>query len=68
MHSPMRIHPHVLAALAATSGGDLKAAIFLYRNEPLAPLDSKTAEILVAEGRVDDVIHLLESYQAGFVG
>lgn len=58
----------VLAAVVVTSGGSLRDAIFRYRNEPLAPFDYKTAEVLVAEGRATDVLNLLESIQAGFVG
>jgi len=58
----------VVAAATAVSDGDLEAAILLYRNEPLAPFDHKTTESLVAEGRAADVLDLLESFQAGFVG
>ena len=58
----------VLAAATAVSGRDLEAAILWYRNEPLAPFDNRTAESLVAEGRAADVLNLLESFQAGFVG
>lgn len=58
----------VLAAAAEASGGDLEAAILWYKNEPLALFDNKTAESLVAEGRAADVLNLLESFQAGFVG
>ena len=58
----------VLAAVATASGGDLQGAIFRYRNEPLAPFNYKTAEALVAEGRAADVLNLLKSIQAGFVG
>jgi hypothetical protein len=58
----------VVAAATAVSDGDLEAAILWYRNEPLAPFDYKTAESLVAEGRAADVLDLLESFQAGFVG
>lgn len=58
----------VVAAATAVSGGDLEAAILWYRNEPLAPFDYKTSESLVAEGRAADVLDLLESFQAGFVG
>ena len=59
---------HVLAAVAAVSGGDLEAAILWYRNEPLVPFDCRTAESLVAEGRAADVLNLLECFQAGFAG
>lgn len=58
----------VLAAATVVAGGDLEAAILWYRNEPLAPFDNRTAESLVAEGRAADVLKLLESFQAGFVG
>jgi hypothetical protein len=58
----------VVAGATAVSDGDLEAAILWYRNEPLAPFDYKTAESLVAEGRAADVLDLLESFQAGFVG
>ncbi|MEO5738641.1 MAG: DUF2384 domain-containing protein [Variovorax sp.] len=64
----IRVNLRVLSAAMATAGGDLERAIFWYKNEPLAPFAYKTAEALVAEGRADDVISLLESYQAGFTG
>ncbi len=68
IQSHIRTSLRVLAAARETSGGDLEASILWYRNEPRAPLAYKTAETLVAEGRADAVIDLLESYQAGFVG
>ncbi|MET3465627.1 hypothetical protein ABIC42_006396 [Variovorax sp. 1133] len=58
----------VLAAAIAVAGGDLGAAILWYRNEPLAVFDCRAAGSLVAEGRAADVLNLLESFQAGFVG
>lgn len=64
----IRMTQQVLAAAAAVSGGDLEAAILWYRNEPLALFDNRTAEALVSEGRAADVLNLLESIQAGFVG
>lgn len=64
----IRTTQQVLAAATAGSGGDLEAAILWYRNEPLVPFDYKTAEALVAEGRGADVLDLLDSFQAGFVG
>lgn len=66
IQSHLRASLQVLAA--AASQGDLQDAIFRYRNEPLAPFGYKTAESLVAEGRAADVLNLLESLQAGFVG
>lgn len=64
----IRLNLRVLVAALATAGGDVQRAIFWYKNEPLAPFEYKTAETLVAEGRSDDVVGLLESYQAGFTG
>ncbi|MGJ7565979.1 DUF2384 domain-containing protein [Variovorax sp. GB1R11] len=64
----IRVSLQVLAAVAATSRGDFQDAIFRYRNEPLAPFKYKTAQAMVAEGRVADVLNLLESFQAGYVG
>ncbi|WP_019653734.1 antitoxin Xre/MbcA/ParS toxin-binding domain-containing protein [Variovorax atrisoli] len=66
--SSTRAIQQVLAAATAVSGGDLVAAVLWYRNEPLALFDNRTAESLVAEGWAADVLNLLESIQAGFVG
>ncbi|SEM10270.1 hypothetical protein SAMN05518845_11678 [Variovorax sp. YR750] len=68
IQSHIRANLQVLAAVAAVSGDDLQGVILRYRNEPLAPFNYKTAEALVAEGRAADVLNLLESIQAGFVG
>lgn len=68
VQSHIRMNLEVLAAVTAVSGSALQDAIFWYRNEPLALFDYKTAEMLVAEGRAADVLGLLETYQAGFVG
>jgi hypothetical protein len=68
IQSSIRTIQQVLAAATAVSGGDFEAAILWYRNEPLALFDCRTAESLVAEGRVADVLKLLESFQAGFIG
>ena len=64
----LRENLRVLSAAMDANGGDLVGAIFWYQNEPLAPFDYKTAETLVTEGRADDVIRLIESYEAGFAG
>lgn len=68
IQSHLRTSLQVLAAVMAVSDRDLRAAIFRYRNEPLAPFNYKTAESLVAEGRAADVLNLLESFREGFVG
>lgn len=46
----------------------MQLLILWYRNETLALSDNRTAEALVAEGRATDVLNLLESFQARFVG
>ena len=48
--------------------GDVRRAIFWYRNEPLPPFHYKTAERLVTEGRTDDVLRYVESLEAGAAG
>ncbi|SDX96244.1 hypothetical protein SAMN05518669_10846 [Variovorax sp. YR634] len=68
IQSPIRTIQQVLAAATAVSDGGFEAAIFGYRNEPLTLFDYRTAESLTAEGRAADVLNLLESFQAGFVG
>lgn len=64
----LRDNMRVLKAATDIAGGDVKRAIFWYQNEPLAPFAYQTAEALVAANRTDDVIRLLESYDAGFTG
>jgi hypothetical protein len=48
--------------------GDVQRAIFWFKNEALPEFEYKTPEALVAEGRADDVIGLIESYEAGAAG
>ncbi len=48
--------------------GDPKRAAFLVRNEPLRAFGYKTADSLIQEGRVDDVIAYLESFAGGAAG
>lgn len=68
VQSHLRDNLRVIKAAFDVAGQDLKRAIFWYQNEPLAAFDYKTAQTLVADGRADDVIRLLESYDAGFSG
>lgn len=68
VQSYIRANLRVLRAAWEVADRDTGKAIFWYRNEPLAPFGYKTAETLVAEGRADDVIGLLESYGAGAAG
>jgi hypothetical protein len=58
----------VLRAAFDAAGGDIAKAKQWFRNEPLAPFNYRTAEDLVADGRAEDVIRLLESYNAGAAG
>ena len=60
----------VLRVLKAAEdvSGDRNRAIAWYRNEPLAVFDYKTAERLVAEGRSDDVLRFVASFEAGAAG
>ncbi|RQS26606.1 DUF2384 domain-containing protein [Burkholderia sp. Bp8992] len=48
--------------------GDIQRTLFWYRNEPLPAFDYKTAEQLVSEGRVDDVLRYVVSLEAGAAG
>lgn len=57
----------VLAA-ATELTGDAERAVFLLRNEPLRAFGYRTADALVQEGRVDDVVAYLESLAGGAAG
>lgn len=55
--------------LAATDlRGEANAASSWFRREPITAFDGKTAEQLVREGRVDDVLAYLQSLEAGAAG
>ncbi len=55
-------------AMATEMSGDEKRAAFLLRNEPLRAFGYKTADILIQEGRADDIIAYLESLAGGAAG
>ena len=55
-------------AVATEMTGDADRAAFLLRNEPLRAFGYKTADALVQEGRVEDVIAYLESLAGGAAG
>ncbi|WP_157271179.1 antitoxin Xre/MbcA/ParS toxin-binding domain-containing protein [Azohydromonas aeria] len=55
-------------AVATEMTGDAERAAFLLRNEPLRAFGYKTADTLVQEGRVEDVIAYLESLAGGAAG
>jgi len=55
-------------AVATELTGDESRAAFLLRNEPLRAFGYKTADTLLQEGRVEDVIAYLESFAGGAAG
>lgn len=55
-------------AVANEMTGDADRAAFLLRNEPLRAFGYKTADALVQEGRIEDVIAYLESLAGGAAG
>jgi len=57
----------VLAAATEMAGSEKRAA-FLLRNEPLRAFGYKTADVLIQEGRANDVIAYLESLAGGAAG
>lgn len=64
----IRQNIRVLKAVYDLNGGDLQKALVWFKNEPIREFDYRTAETVVAEGRADDVITLLEMYEAGAAG
>ncbi|MCY1304296.1 hypothetical protein D9M70_540430 [compost metagenome] len=63
------IHDALQVVCAATSSGvTLSRAIEWFRSEPIPTFDSRTAEQLVSEGKVDQLLRFLESWQAGSQG
>jgi len=57
---------HVLIAVEAICGNRDKAVAWL--QEPLAAFGSKNALELVAEGRTDDLLGYIQSFESGYVG
>lgn len=54
---------------AATDvSGDVQSTLFWYRNAPLPTFNYKTAEQLVSEGHVDDLLRYVVSLEAGAAG
>lgn len=53
---------------AADLSGDMKKALFWFRNHPLQPFQYKTAEQLVGEGRADAVVSYISMLEAGAAG
>jgi uncharacterized protein (DUF2384 family) len=57
----------VLAAATDLVGSASKAA-FWFRNQPLSDFSYKTAEVLVSEGRAEDVLRYIDMLSAGSAG
>lgn len=53
---------------AADLSGDMKKALFWFRNHPLQPFQYKTAEQLVAEGKANAVVTYISMLEAGPAG
>lgn len=58
----------ILAAAAVAAGGDMAKARRWFDHEPLREFDGRTAAQVVADGRGDDVLRLIEFYEQGFLG
>jgi uncharacterized protein (DUF2384 family) len=57
----------VLAAATDLVGSASKAA-FWFRNQPLSDFGYQTAEVLVSEGRAEDVLRYIDMLSAGSAG
>lgn len=64
----IRQNIRVLKAVYDLNGGDVQKALLWFKNEPIREFGYKTPETLVADGRADDVLKLLEMYEAGAAG
>lgn len=53
---------------AADLSGDMTKALYWFRNHPLQPFQYKTAEELVADGKVDAVVKYISILEAGAGG
>ncbi|MDF5950468.1 DUF2384 domain-containing protein [Pseudomonas aeruginosa] len=49
-------------------GTDVTNAIFWFKNEPLSTFGYKTAEEVVSEGKTEQLIAFLQSWEAGAQG
>jgi uncharacterized protein (DUF2384 family) len=63
----LRASIRVLAAATDLVGSASKAA-FWFRNQPISDFDYKTAEVLVSEGRAEDVLRYIDMLSAGSAG
>jgi uncharacterized protein (DUF2384 family) len=63
----LRESARVLTAATDLVGSASKAA-FWYRNQPLPDFGRKTAEVLVSEGRTEDVLRYIDMLSGGPAG
>lgn len=63
----LRESSRVLTAATDLVGGASEAASW-FRNHPISDFNGKTAEILVSEGRAEDVLRYIEMLSAGSAG
>lgn len=55
----------VLSAASNFAEDDFLRAVYWFRNDPIQPLEYKTAEVLVSEGRTEQVLMYIDSLNAG---
>lgn len=53
---------------ASDVSGDVRRALFWYRNEPLSAFGYRSAEQLVSAGRTDDVLRYVSSLESAAAG
>jgi len=53
---------------ASDLSGDMKKALYWFRNHPLQPFEYKTAEQLVADGKADAVVRYISMLEVGSAG
>jgi hypothetical protein len=63
----VRESARVVTAAGKLAGGAAEAA-FWFHNHPIADFNDKTAEVLVSEGRTEDVLRSIEMLSAGSAG
>lgn len=51
-----------------SNGLTITRAIEWFRNEPLSSFNSRTAEMIISEGKTNQLLQFLESWQAGSQG
>lgn len=69
MESSEYLRESIRVLTAATDlVGSASEAAFWFRNHPISDFNDKTAEVLVSEGRAEDVLRYIEMLSAGSAG